>query len=298
MDDIFGTIGGLPLHPLVVHFAIVLLPLGAIGLIVVGLVPRFRRAYLPIVTGALGVGAIFAFLAKQSGEELSESQGFPGEHAALGDVLFPASVGLVALAVTMWLVTRRERPVLHVRAVVAVSVVGAIAVSALTFAVGHSGATATWGTVASDEPRIEGATATPTPSTTPSATPTEDDSEGTSGGSSGGSNSGSGSSGGSTDGGVSTDSGGSTDGGGSTDNGSDGITMADVRTHDSAGDCWVVVGTAVVDLTSFISRHPGGAAVLTALCGTDATSAFQSQHANERLPASELQRLTIGTLSR
>lgn len=296
MDEIFGTIGGLPLHPLVVHFAVVLLPLGAIGLIIVGLVPRFRRAYLPIVTGTLGVGSIFAFLAKQSGEALSETQGFPREHAALGDVLFPASVGLVALAVTMWLVTRGERPVVHLRAVVAASIVGAIAVSALTFAVGHSGATATWGTVASDEPRIEGATATPTPSATPTTTPTADDSDGTTGGSSSGSNSSS--SGGSTSGGGSTDSGGSTDGGDSTDNGSGGITMADVRTHDSAGDCWIVVGTAVVDLTSFISRHPGGAAVLTALCGTGATSAFQSQHANERMPASELQRLTIGTLTR
>lgn len=295
MDELFGTVAGLPLHPLVVHFAVVLIPLGALGLIVVGLVPRFRRPYLPIVTGALSVGAVFAFLAKQSGEALSETEGFPGEHASLGDVLFPASLGLVALAATLWLLTRRERPVVHVRAAVAASIVGAIAVSALTFAVGHSGATATWGTVSWDDPRIEGATATPTPSVTPSMTPTNEDADGDSGGSSGGSSSGS--SGGSTSGGGSTDDG-SSDDDGSTDDGSDGITMADVRTHNSAGDCWVVVGTAVVDLTSFISRHPGGAGVLTALCGTDATSAFQSQHANERMPANELDRLTIGTLSR
>ena len=74
--------------------------------------------------------------------------------------------------------------------------------------------------------------------------------------------------------------------------------MADVRTHNSAGDCWIVVENAVVDLTSFISRHPGGASALTALCGTDATAAFQSQHGSSRMPANELQRLTIGTLAR
>ena len=243
MDTLFGTLGGLPLHPLVVHFAVVLIPLGAIGLVVVSVVARFRKPYLPLVIGTLGAGAVFAFVSKQSGEFLSDTQGNPGQHAALGDVLFPASVGLVALAVTLWLFTRSDRPVVHVRLAIAASIVGALSVSTLTFFVGHSGATATWGSVA------ESAEPTESPSASPTAT-------------------------------------------------DDGITMADVRTHNSAGDCWIVVENAVVDLTSFISRHPGGASALTALCGTDATSAFQSQHGSSRMPANELQRLTIGTLAR
>lgn len=290
MDELFGTLGGLPLHPLVVHFAVVLIPLGAIGLMVVSIVPRFRKSYLPLVIGTLGVGAVFAFVAKESGEYLSSSQGKPQEHAALGDVLFPASVGLVALAVTLWLFTRSERPVMHVRAAVVISIIGAIAVTALTFVVGHSGATATWGSSINSAAPVERPTATPTPTLTPTAEATagsDDDSSGSSGGSTA-----TGSTGGSSTSGGTSDS-----GDGSTDTGSGGITMADVRAHNTAGDCWAVVGSSVIDLTGFISRHPGGAAALTALCGTDATAAFQSQHGSARMPANEVQRLTIGSLS-
>ena len=290
MDELFGTLGGLPLHPLVVHFAVVLIPLGAIGLMVVSIVPRFRKSYLPLVIGTLGVGAVFAFVAKESGEHLTASQGNPQQHAALGDVLFPASVGLVALAVTLWLFTRSERPVMQVRAAVVISIIGAISVTALTFVVGHSGATATWGSSISSAEPVERPTAAPTPTLTPTAEATagsDDDSSGSSGGSTAtGSTGGSSTSGGTSDG-----------GGGSNDGGSDGITMADVRTHNSAGDCWAVVGSSVIDLTGFISRHPGGTGALTALCGTDATAAFQSQHGSARMPASEVQRLTIGSLS-
>jgi hypothetical protein len=290
MDTLFGTLGGLPLHPLVVHFAVVLIPLGAIGLVVVSVVARFRKPYLPLVIGTLGAGAVFAFVSKQSGEFLTDTQGNPGQHAALGDVLFPASVGLVALAVTLWLFTRSDRPVTHVRLAIAASIVGALSVSTLTFFVGHSGATATWGSAAeSAEPTGE-PIATPTPSLSPTAAAESEEDDTSSGGGGSSSSSGSGSSGGS-----STDD--ETDGGDDSGD-SGGITMADVRTHNSAGDCWIVVENAVVDLTSFISRHPGGASALTALCGTDATSAFQSQHGSSRMPANELQRLTIGTLAR
>ena len=290
MYELFGTLGGLPLHPLVVHFAVVLIPLGAVGLVVVSIMPRFRKSFMPLVIGTLGVGAVFAFVAKESGEHLTASQGNPQQHAALGDVLFPASVGLVALAVTLWLFTRSERPVLHVRVALAASIIGAIAVTTLTFVVGHSGATATWGSSINRAVPVERTTPTPTPTLTPTAEATarsDDDSTGSSGGSTATGSTG----GGSTSGGT-TDS-----GGGSTDGGSNGITMADVRTHNTAGDCWAVVGSSVVDLTGFISRHPGGAGALTALCGTDATAAFQSQHGSARMPANEVQRLTIGSLS-
>lgn len=291
MEDLFGTLGGLPLHPLVVHFAVVLIPLGALGLVVVSVVPRFRRTYLPLVIGTLGLGAIFAFVAKESGEFLSMSQGEPQQHVALGEVLFPASIGLVALSVTLWLFTRSERPVAHVRAVVAASVIGSVAVAALAFVVGHSGATATWGSSVEGAASIDSPTATPTPLLSPTAMETpEADGDSVS-------NTGSGTTTDSSSSGSSPSTEGTDSGGDSTDTGSDGITMAEVRSHSSAGDCWAVVGSSVIDLTGFISRHQGGAAVLTALCGTDATSAFQSQHGSSRMPASELQRLTIGTLA-
>ena len=45
LENLFG----LPAHPLVVHAAVVLLPLAAIGTIVVAVLPRARRHYAPVV---------------------------------------------------------------------------------------------------------------------------------------------------------------------------------------------------------------------------------------------------------
>ncbi len=45
------TLFGLPAHPLIVPAAVVLLPIAAIGLIVVALVPKLRRHYAPVVFG-------------------------------------------------------------------------------------------------------------------------------------------------------------------------------------------------------------------------------------------------------
>lgn len=61
------------------------------------------------------------------------------------------------------------------------------------------------------------------------------------------------------------------------DNTSAGITMADVATHDSSSDCWMVIDGGVYDVTSYISSHPGGSDILRG-CGIDATAMF-SHHA-------------------
>jgi hypothetical protein len=43
--DVFDAIAGLPVHPLVVHFAVVLLPLAALGLIVLVIVPSWADRF-------------------------------------------------------------------------------------------------------------------------------------------------------------------------------------------------------------------------------------------------------------
>ena len=45
MDFIPISIAGLPLHPLVVHFAVVLLPLAAFSTIVAIYIPRYRKGF-------------------------------------------------------------------------------------------------------------------------------------------------------------------------------------------------------------------------------------------------------------
>ena len=81
-----------------------------------------------------------------------------------------------------------------------------------------------------------------------------------------------------------------------TDTTGTGITVAQVATHNKATDCWVIIKSDVYDLTSYIQQHPGGAGVLTNLCGKDATSAFESQHASQMAPASALAALKMGRI--
>ena len=75
MSSLLYTIAGLPVHALVVHFAVVLLPLAAFSVLVSIYIPRYRKNFaFPSVFGTfVGTGA--ACVAKQSGEALSEHIG-------------------------------------------------------------------------------------------------------------------------------------------------------------------------------------------------------------------------------
>ena len=66
-------IAGLPLHPLVVHLAVVLVPGAAIAFIATMWHPAWRRAYLWLVVLAAVGGAVGAFVAAQSGEMLEDA---------------------------------------------------------------------------------------------------------------------------------------------------------------------------------------------------------------------------------
>ncbi len=72
--------------------------------------------------------------------------------------------------------------------------------------------------------------------------------------------------------------------------------MGDVAAHNTAQDCWVAVDDGVYDVTSWISRHPGGPDKITGLCGTDATDAFRTQHDSQEKPNQQLASFRIGTL--
>ncbi len=74
------------------------------------------------------------------------------------------------------------------------------------------------------------------------------------------------------------------------------FTMAEVATHNTGGDCWSAVGGGVYNLTSWVSQHPGGAGVITAMCGVDASASFQGKHSGSPGANSALALLRIGTL--
>ncbi len=73
-------------------------------------------------------------------------------------------------------------------------------------------------------------------------------------------------------------------------------TLAEVQTHASPADCWAVIGSNVYDLTSWVSRHPGGATPIQNLCGTDASARFERKHGGSTAAKAALGLLKIGTL--
>ena len=77
-----------------------------------------------------------------------------------------------------------------------------------------------------------------------------------------------------------------------------GYTMAQVKANNSSKSCWAVIDGFVYNLTSWINSHPGGSSAIVSLCGTDATSTFKSQHANQGKPAAKLDSFRLGALAK
>ena len=55
-------------------------------------------------------------------------------------------------------------------------------------------------------------------------------------------------------------------------------TLEEVQKHNTKDDCWVIVNGQVLDVTSFLSDHPGGAQAIIAYAGRDATEQFNMLH--------------------
>merc|ERR1719400_2053908 len=62
--------------------------------------------------------------------------------------------------------------------------------------------------------------------------------------------------------------------GGGGGGGGGGITMEEVAKHTSKSDCWVVVAGQVLNVTSFLSEHPGGELAILTFAGRDASEEF------------------------
>jgi hypothetical protein len=155
-DDVLG----LPLHPLLVHGAVVLLTVNALAVLVAVLLPRFRE-WLAWGLPVLGVaGAVTGWGSRLSGGNLYSSYEDAGmlteaveSHGTWG--LYAAIASLVLGAATVLLYAVHARPTTRrwpwlagsaVRVGAGVVAVGAaVATLWLTVLAGHSGATSVWG---------------------------------------------------------------------------------------------------------------------------------------------------------
>ena len=148
----FDLVNGLPIHPLVVHGVVVLLPLAIVGTIAIVARPAWRLTYGPLVVACAAVATALLPVATSSGEALEKHVGDPGEHAALGDQLIWFAVPLLVLALALVLLERRRAagkpavgPSALPTAIAGLAVVAALATGVQVYRVGDSGARAAWG---------------------------------------------------------------------------------------------------------------------------------------------------------
>jgi hypothetical protein len=159
---VFDLINGLPVHALVVHAVVVLLPLACLGTLAIAVKPAWRRRYGVLVVACAAAATVLIPVATSSGEALEHRVGNPGEHAELGDQLIWFAIPLlVTCAALVWL-DRRARASGHdqadrvdtpadpkrrtlTMAVAVLAAVASLATSVQVYRVGDSGARAAWG---------------------------------------------------------------------------------------------------------------------------------------------------------
>ncbi|WP_035302855.1 DUF2231 domain-containing protein [Actinokineospora inagensis] len=143
-------INGLPVHALVVHAVVVLIPLAVLGAIVIAVWPAARRRIGWIVVGFAAVGTILTPIATDSGESLERrlpESDLIKAHSELGDLLIWFALGLlIAVAALMVVETIPARAWTKpaVIALAVLSIATGVAAGVHVYRVGDAGAKAVW----------------------------------------------------------------------------------------------------------------------------------------------------------
>lgn len=149
------TILGLPIHPLIVHATVVIVPTAALAVLLSIVWARFRQ-WIGWGVIALPVLAVIVDpLTTQSGEALEHRLGHSElieQHAHLADGLLPWLIALLVGAVGLYLwrpgaprvLRGRSLPRWLVPIIIAIAAIAAIGTIVDVVLIGHSGATAAW----------------------------------------------------------------------------------------------------------------------------------------------------------
>ena len=145
---------GLPLHPLVVHAVVILVPLAALGGIVISAWTAARKRYGSLTVAFAAAAAGSTFVAQQAGESLAATLRRTTEamqtHMNLGGSLLIWVIilffGTLAVVVAQRLIDQqnpRGRVALIAGGVI--TAISAVVSIVQVVRIGHSGATAVWG---------------------------------------------------------------------------------------------------------------------------------------------------------
>ena len=153
---------GLPAHPLLVHLPVVMVPMAALGAIILAIFPKYFARFGWWVTGISFIGGIGAILAAGSGETLEERvdrSSTMRDHAEMGETARLLAVVLFVVLLIVML-ARKYRATDMAKKAVAIGVSVVIAVSAaaagwVIIQTGHSGAKASWCEVTKNCPNVK-----------------------------------------------------------------------------------------------------------------------------------------------
>ncbi|MCW2798887.1 MAG: hypothetical protein JWQ70_359 [Aeromicrobium sp.] len=145
---------GLPLHPLIVHATVVMIPLAALTVLLSVLWPRFRAWAGPLPVGLSLIGVILVPLSTSTGETLERhvpQTALLREHTHMADGLLPWMIALFVISAASYWMQRRSttgtsfaKPLAAAVTVLALAAV--IGTTVQVARIGHSGAKAAWAT--------------------------------------------------------------------------------------------------------------------------------------------------------
>lgn len=141
MGDFFG----LPLHPLIVHAVVVLVPLLAVGMTLAAISRTWAERLRLVLAVLAPAAAVSALVARSSGQSLlARVPGSPevARHADVSDALPVFLLGVAAVVIAWaWWDARGTAP----RWMAVGAAVAAVAATVWTVLAGHSGAVSVWG---------------------------------------------------------------------------------------------------------------------------------------------------------
>jgi uncharacterized membrane protein len=154
----FDTFFGLPVHALVVHVVVIVVPLAAAGVVAIAVVPRWRDRFGVLVLLLATAGLAAVPVATRSGGELEKHVRAGGivakqiqDHQDMGELVIWPTLAMWVLAVALVLLHRGRRRGRAETVVAVLAALAAVAALAQVAVAGHLGTTAVWScTVGSD----------------------------------------------------------------------------------------------------------------------------------------------------
>ena len=147
----FDTVFGLPVHALVLHVVVILVPLAAAGVVCIAAVPRWRARFGFLVVAIATAGLAAVPVATRSGGKLEDRLGASGvvakqinHHQLWGQRVIWPSLAMWLLAIVLVLMDRQRRRGTAVTVVAVLAALAAVSAATVVAIAGHLGSTAVW----------------------------------------------------------------------------------------------------------------------------------------------------------